>query len=135
MAGKSQVRWLVALVIVGVGFGCLYTAMAAKRCTEDQAVYEHAKALSKTFRQVADVATPAVVKIQTKANVKQVKTLRKGENPFKGSPFEHFFKNLPEDFDYRGGMPRAGVGSGVIIEKSGLILTYNHVVDGADDVV
>ena len=31
-------------------------------------------------------------------------------------------------------MPRQGMGSGVIIDRSGLVLTNNHVVEGADEV-
>ena len=30
--------------------------------------------------------------------------------------------------------PREGMGTGVIIDKSGIILTNNHVVEGADTV-
>src|SRR5262249_7872257 len=62
-----------------------------------------------------------------------------GENPFKGTPFEDKFKDLipstPDggDFSFRS-QPHDGMGTGVIIDKSGIILTNNHVVEGADTV-
>ena len=64
---------------------------------------------------------------------------RGGDNPFKGTPFEDQFKNMipqgPGDGDFSGSTPeRDGMGSGVIIDKTGIVLTNNHVVDGADKV-
>ena len=62
-----------------------------------------------------------------------------GQNPFKGTPFEdmipdgQFFGGETDNFGWR--MPeRDGVGSGVIIDRSGIVLTNNHVVQGADEV-
>ena len=49
-----------------------------------------------------------------------------------GSPFDELFGDqLPQ----RMVPPREGLGSGVIIDPSGIILTNNHVVAGADSVV
>ena len=42
---------------------------------------------------------------------------------------------MPEGFAPRGGAPsRSGVGSGVIVDAAGIVLTNNHVVEGADEV-
>ena len=65
----------------------------------------------------------------------------RGDNPFKGTPFENMFPDgVPEGFEFNmpegGGMPRrSGVGSGVIVDAAGIVLTNNHVVEGADEVV
>jgi serine protease Do len=50
-------------------------------------------------------------------------------NPFEGSPFERFFgpRNMP-----RGRQRQQGMGSGVIVDTHGTILTNNHVVAHAD---
>ncbi|MEI6240956.1 MAG: Do family serine endopeptidase [Planctomycetia bacterium] len=104
----------------------------------------HATALSKAFRHAAERATPSVVVVRSEAKAKPAEGRDRqrqrggGENPFKGTPFEDFFKDgLPEGFDFgpRGGMPpRSGVGSGVIVDAAGIVLTNNHVVEGADEV-
>ena len=100
---------------------------------------EHATSLSRAFRHAAEVATPSVVVVRSEAKARRVGVERgpggRGENPFQGTPFEDFFEQMPEM--QRGPMtpPRSGVGSGVIVDASGIVLTNNHVVEGADTVV
>jgi len=105
------------------------------------AAKRQANALSLAFRRAAELATPSVVRIDSHVKAKPVSRSTRvrpyrGENPFKGTPFEDFFKELPEGFEgFEGRVPeRNGVGSGVIIDPSGIVLTNNHVVDGADTV-
>jgi serine protease Do len=103
----------------------------------------HAEGLSEAFRQAAEVATPTVVRITSHAKAKPVRRgrgaetlpFRDGENPFKGTPFEDLFKDHRFEFEDPRGTPSEGTGSGVVIDRSGVILTNNHVVDGADDVL
>ena len=110
----------------------------------------HANALSRAFRHAAEHAIPSVVVVRSETKAKKVSGNRNpqrrggggggGENPFKGTPFEDFFKNgVPEGFDLNHPegaqmQPRSGVGSGVIVATEGLVLTNNHVVAGADEV-
>ena len=99
------------------------------------------KGLSKAFRTAAHKVIPTVVKIKNITKGKRVEGLANnpnGENPFRGTPFEDFFdgENLPPGFQFHGFIPpRMGVGSGVIIDPKGIILTNNHVVEGADEVL
>jgi serine protease Do len=87
------------------------------------------------FTAVEDVAKkvgPAVVSIKTE----RTERYRTYSNGFGGSPYhDEFFNRFFEDFF--GGSPqfeqrRQGLGSGVIIDKEGYILTNEHVVVGAD---
>lgn len=111
-----------------------------------QAKHE-ANHLSLAFRKAAEAAIPTVVTIDTvaKGHVIEGRGQRKGdnpfqgENPFKGTPFEDFFNDndmLRRGFGGRGFQvpDRQGTGSGVIVDKSGIVLTNNHVVEGADEV-
>ncbi|MFM7206768.1 MAG: Do family serine endopeptidase [Planctomycetaceae bacterium] len=103
----------------------------------------HANALSKAFRRAAEVATPAVVVVRSVAKPQKVSgrgPRGRGDNPFKGTPFEGMFpEGLPEGFEFNlpeGGQTpgRSGSGSGVIVDASGVVITNNHVVEGADEV-
>lgn len=112
-------------------------------------VVEHANSLSRAFRESAHVAMPSVVTVYSRESSKKVKSERGehgmggmpfgGQDPFKGTPFEGHFKGMipemPEGQEYSFRTPpREGMGTGVIIDKSGIVLTNNHVVDGADTV-
>jgi serine protease Do len=108
----------------------------------DKATRAHANELSRAFRKAAEVAMPSVVTIRSKVKAKVVKRDSRApqvpqENPFKGTPFEDFFGGRMDgfhDFQFPNPQPREGMGSGVIIDKSGTVLTNNHVVAGADEV-
>jgi serine protease Do len=102
------------------------------------AALQHASMLSEAFNHAAEVAMPSVVTIYSKTKSQPVSGARpgNGRNPFKGTPFEEFFEG--RDFEQFGqqmpNFPRQGMGSGVIIDRSGIVLTNNHVVEGADEV-
>ncbi len=113
--------------------------------TADKASVDEAKTLSRAFRKAAEIAGPSVVTIRSKSKAQLVQRPhagiphgKNGENPFKGTPFEDFFNG--QEFGHNGpNMSRTprheGMGSGVIIDGSGIVLTNNHVVDGADEVM
>ena len=87
---------------------------------------------------VADLAAKlldAVVNISSSQTVSTDNNVAPPKLP-KGSPFQNFFDQF---FDGQNGtqIPSEKVdslGSGFVIDPSGLIVTNNHVIDGADDV-
>lgn len=143
-------RWMslplalaVGLAVFGGGHFANNKSAIAAPPENDADALAHAKALSRAFRNAADATLPTVVQITTRSRPKQARRSRDGENPLKGSPFEMFegtpferFFEFDEDGEMtpRGQGPRSGLGSGVIIDPSGVILTNNHVVAGADEV-
>ncbi len=113
----------------------------AEPSTSDLASAEN---LSRAFRAAARRVIPTVVKIKTTTQPRAMSAEgadRPRVNPFEGTPYEGFFDELFDDEDGPGlGIPRSlprreGLGSGVIIDSKGLVLTNNHVVDGADEVL
>ncbi|HEY7954833.1 MAG TPA: Do family serine endopeptidase [Polyangia bacterium] len=92
-----------------------------------------ARAVSRTFAQVAAQVSPSVVRISVTKTVKPEGMQGMhgmGDNPFQGTPFERFFGNRGEAQPQK----ERGTGSGVVIDQKGYILTNNHVVEDADEV-
>jgi serine protease Do len=90
---------------------------------------------------VAEQVIDAVVNISTSQKV----NMRKGAIPQlpPGSPFEEFFDEFFKNRRGRGGGDSQSegsphrvnsLGSGFIIDPSGLVVTNNHVIDGADEI-
>ena len=95
-----------------------------------------ARSMPGSFADLAEKLLPSVVNISTS----QVVRGRRGQEVPRlppGSPFEEFFK---EFFDRQGrrDAPRrraTSLGSGFVIDASGLIVTNNHVIAEADEIV
>ena len=98
-----------------------------------------APGLARGPASVADVAEglqDAVVNISTTQTLEGPSDTAPSRKGPKGSPFEEFFDDF---FDDEGpdGMPRrvSSLGSGFVIDPSGLVVTNNHVIEGADEII
>ena len=92
--------------------------------------YAYSKAAPSSFADLAEKLMPSVVNI---ASTQIVKT---SSNPFPfqfppGSPFEDMFKEFNRPTERKA----TALGSGFIIDKKGIIVTNNHVIQGAEDII
>ncbi len=90
-----------------------------------------------SFADLADTISPSVVNITTSTVVAQ----GTGPNPIvpEGSPLEDLFREFQDRNREDGEAPRprrsSALGSGFVISEDGYIVTNNHVIESADEVV
>lgn len=86
------------------------------------------------FEKAASKAAPAVVHIKTLTKAKQVSGGQGNQsNPFRDLFGDGFGEMMPEG--HPGSRDQRASGSGVIITADGYIVTNNHVIDEADEVM
>ena len=90
----------------------------------------YSKSVPESFADLAEKLMPSVVNIST------TQTVVTNANPFPfqfppGSPFEDMFKEF--------GVPQerqsSALGSGFIIDEKGIVVTNNHVIQDAEDII
>jgi serine protease Do len=144
MSRRPVLIAVVAILLVAAGGGGyllrdrLGRSAAAPMPSSPQAAsgLALAEALQLGFVDVAQHVRPAVVHLGTiqKAKSRRGPNVPQGnDDPFFRDFFNQFFGS--EGPDSRSEFRRPGLGSGVIIDKRGLVLTNFHVVKGADEIL
>ncbi len=92
-----------------------------------------AQARPESFADLAEGVSPAVVNITTSTVVSQ----STNQSPIvpEGSPFEDFFREFQDRNN--GDRPRrsSALGSGFVISEDGYVVTNNHVIESADEII
>jgi serine protease Do len=146
-------RWLAGLGALSLGSALAVQsfvgppAALVSAADVNPAAVASAQDLSTAFRSASESVMPAVVTIRTEAAAPQMDDEHGMGNLPNGIPedmmpyLKRFFgDNVPEMRQMPRGMmphsqPSVGMGSGVIIDPSGLILTNNHVAGGGGKVM
>ena len=109
---------------VSTGLLALSLLLPAVAQAQEKTLPQNREQMQLSFAPLVKQTSGAVV------NVYAEKTVRR-QSPFAGDPFfEQFFgQRMPNRSE-----KQSSLGSGVILSDNGLVVTNNHVIQGADDI-
>ena len=96
-----------------------------------------ARAAPESFADLAEKLLPSVVNVSTTQTVRPTGGERRGAPEFRlppGSPFDEFREFFERQRPDQTPRRATSLGSGFVIEASGLVVTNNHVIADADEV-
>jgi serine protease Do len=119
--------WFILGLIFSFNFGALSYTYAGDSKISQQSI-DILTQIGQATAEIAEVVKPAIVNISTTRTIK----IQGNTNPFLDDPFfRRFFGDqlrVPKE------RKTASLGSGVIVDSNGYILTANHVIQGAEEI-
>jgi serine protease Do len=119
--------WLILGLIFSVNFGVWSYTYASDSKISQQSI-DILTQIGQASAEIAEAVKPAIVNISTTRTIK----IQGNTNPFLDDPF--FRRFFGDQFRAPKERKTASLGSGVIVDSNGYILTANHVIQGAEEI-
>jgi serine protease Do len=133
MAGRTRRCGAPALMRFGLWAGASALLLAVPAMLSTASLARGPESVA----PIAEELQNTVVNISTTQTLKgsSEKSSSRGSGP-KGSPFEDLFNDFFDDQEKEGASRKvSSLGSGFVIDPLGLIVTNNHVIEGADEII
>lgn len=127
---RLTVAWRAVWLVLAVCIAQNPAPAGAQGAAQSEVVPLGKGEISLTFAPLVREVGPAVVNVYTRTVVSE----RRGVSPLFDDPFfKRFFGDLVPSLPQRR-REATSLGSGVIVDASGTVVTNNHVIEGADEI-
>jgi serine protease Do len=126
LRNRFNQKYRLCILVLGLMLGISQSLVVSALAAENPSAGD----LSTAIAIVAKQTIPAVAHIE----VTQRQEIKNPLLPFENDPFFHYFFNAPHKMPKKFQRELKGLGSGMVMDSEGHILTNNHVVAGANEI-